>query len=193
MFIAIEGIDGAGKTTLARGIFNLLSEEGYPVYLTREPTDSMENYTGDGVELFLKFTINRYAHQREIEYHINNGEIVLCDRYIRSSFAYQFDGITDFFGDPDKAWRWMEEVSEIITLRPDIQVYVDVDVRTAMDRISMRGVRNPGFEDEQKLRRVREIYRKFRWDVTVDGSKDRDVMISEAFGSIIERIRRIRQ
>ncbi|MCY0851559.1 MAG: dTMP kinase [Thermoplasma acidophilum] len=189
MFIAIEGIDGAGKTTLAKGIGNLLLSEGYRVYMTKEPTDGMENYAGDGIELFLKFTINRYAHQREIDNHMKNGEIVICDRYIRSSYAYQFEGVADFFGNSERAWEWMNSVSEIIRIRPDMQIYVDVDEKTAMERISRRGLKNPHFENEQKLRGVRQIYRRFQWDLIVDGGRDIDEIISETFEKIIARLR----
>ncbi|PYB69066.1 dTMP kinase [Thermoplasma sp. Kam2015] len=188
MFIAIEGIDGAGKTTLAEGIYQLLLREGYHVYLTKEPTDDIDNYKGDAVELFLKFTLNRYRHQFDLIDRINSGCIVVCDRYIRSSYAYQFQGVQEFFGDAGKARQWMDEVSKIIKLRPDVHIYVDIDVATAMQRVSRRGIRNLGFEDEEKLRQVRDIYESFQWDIKVDGHKDKKEMIEEAFSRLKPKI-----
>ncbi|MEM0155727.1 MAG: hypothetical protein QW597_03890, partial [Thermoplasmataceae archaeon] len=64
MFVAIEGIDGSGKTTISRMLNAQLKETGFDTYLTREPTDSFKTAkneeksreTEDGIHLFFQFT-----------------------------------------------------------------------------------------------------------------------------------------
>lgn len=102
MFIVLEGLDGSGKTTQVKNILNHISSK-YPekkVVLTREPggfvnvvgeeirqvllNNEMDDYTRA-----LLYAASRYEHQLLIRKWIEEDVIVLCDRYIYSSLAYQ--------------------------------------------------------------------------------------------------------
>ena len=97
MFIAIEGIDGSGKSTLASSIEKVLSSLNYRVYRTYEPTDKfienqaiLEKSGRDEPLLLLSlFLKDRIEHSNEIKRQLDMGNIVICDRYSLSTFAYQ--------------------------------------------------------------------------------------------------------
>src|SRR6266545_7485707 len=96
-FVTFEGIDGAGKTTVSRLVGDSFRSAGARVFLTTEPTatwlgDAVRRGYDDDVgpiaESFL-FLADRAAHINEIRTHLENGELVLCDRYADSTYAYQ--------------------------------------------------------------------------------------------------------
>ena len=107
-FVTFEGIDGSGKTTVARLVADRLAEKGERVFLTAEPTKawlgdavrrSYEDDVGGLAESFL-FLADRAAHQEEIRIHLDSGEIVLCDRYLDSTYAYQGARLEGIVPDP---------------------------------------------------------------------------------------------
>lgn len=180
MFISLEGIDGAGKTTISRMLQASLQEKGAKVFLTREPTERIEwneklrsgRDTATGISLFFRFTEDRYVHQSEIKEHLENGEIVLCDRYLLSSFAYQGAILEDAFPDRESTLKWMEDTSSVITVRPDITFYLDLSPGISMKRLSRRASLT-GFEEEKYLQHVRDLYLDidFNGKITIDGSR----------------------
>jgi dTMP kinase len=99
LFVTFEGIDGTGKSTQIqaayswlKGIYN--SEWGFnPPILTQEPfsRDLIELFPADrGWQSVLVYTFDRYRHIHEmIEPALQDGHIVLCDRYVDSTIAYQ--------------------------------------------------------------------------------------------------------
>lgn len=196
MFISFEGIDGSGKTTVSRIVFDALRDRGNRVVLTKEPTDGIvwteELRRGrdpeSGFSLFFRFTEDRYAHQKFISRHLENGDIVLCDRYLLSSFAYQGAIIESAFPDREKLVSWMMNTSSIITVRPDITFYLDIDPKVSMERLKSRESLT-GFEEKTYLDRVRDIYRyvDFPGKITVDASKEKEEVISE----ILEKIENV--
>jgi len=105
-FIVLEGGEGSGKSTVARWLKEKLEKEGYTVYLTREPGGNgspvaekirniildKENNVLPLTEAYL-FAASRAQHVNEIIIpHLNNHEIVICDRFVYSSYAYQGGG-----------------------------------------------------------------------------------------------------
>ncbi|MBI4416716.1 MAG: dTMP kinase, partial [Euryarchaeota archaeon] len=97
MFATIEGIDGSGKTTVAERVAESLEHAGVAVVRTTEPT---RTWRGDAVkwaierdvdavtEAFL-FLADREAHSAQIRAWMNDGKLVLSDRYVDSTYAYQ--------------------------------------------------------------------------------------------------------
>ena len=166
MFVALEGIDGSGKTTVSSRLRDKLESDGIRVFLTHEPTFSVDSISGklvsqrdaeSALKLFFMFTEDRYRHQAEISEKLDQGYLVLCDRYIYSSFAYQGPLLEGIFGAPERLVAWMSGVSEIIKVRPDINIYLDISADTAIKRIwNRRSI--TGFEDLQYLDRVRSYY-----------------------------------
>ncbi len=136
MLITIEGIDGSGKTTLA----DVLKSEFNDVFFTKEPTDGFEFSKLKPLEdkysslyNFFLFTSDRIEHQKEIK--DNDNKMIISDRYISSSIAYEGPLIQRFFKNRDDTIIWMLDVSRFIAM-PDLIIYLDVDIETALDRIN---------------------------------------------------------
>ena len=101
-FITLEGPEGGGKTTHAKVLAKALKEKGFDVLLTREPGGSaigdqirqilmsLENTSMHPSTEFLLFSASRAQHVREIiKPHLDQGGLVVSDRYYHSSLAYQ--------------------------------------------------------------------------------------------------------
>lgn len=102
MFIVLEGLDGSGKSTQANNIIEYIKEL-YPdkkIIATREPGGTFMHVSESIREVLLQNDMNdytrallyaasRYEHQLQIKKWIEEGYIVICDRYIYSSLAYQ--------------------------------------------------------------------------------------------------------
>ena len=193
MFVAFEGIDGTGKTTLVSLVKKEIEGRGFRVFATSEPTGRIElkeelkksREISDALSLFFRFTEDRFVHQREISEHLGKGEIVLCDRYIMSSMAYQGAILEKYFSGKDKTLQWMLAVSEIIDVRPDITFYIDVEPEVAMKRIAGRGSLT-GFEEKEYLSGVRNFYNSidFKGKITLDGSGT----LQQSLSDIMERL-----
>ena len=99
IFIVLEGGDGSGKTTQAKLIAEYLKNNGFSVVLTREPggVDTAEkirtiilNEDVDPVTEALLFASARREHLvKKVIPALNEGKIVICDRFLYSSLAYQ--------------------------------------------------------------------------------------------------------
>lgn len=164
-FIAFEGIDGCGKTTQFNMLTARLSKLGLRCYGTKEPTDSpigsliRQILTGrikaDNRVLANLFAADRADHLlNEIDgiYHkIKNGTTVITDRYYFSSYA--FHGV-----DMDMDWVIsMNDVSSNI-LRPTVTIFLDITAEKAMQRIKSTRFHAELFENEERLRLVRQKY-----------------------------------
>ena len=118
MFIAFEGLDGAGTTTHSKHLAEKLRENGYEVVLTCEPTadtptgkrirDALQHkFQISPKDLQLLFTEDRAAHLKDtIEPALSNGEIVITDRYFFSTLAY---------GALNVEMEWLKEISRSIS------------------------------------------------------------------------------
>lgn len=142
LFIAFEGGDGAGKSTQAAALAKALESSGFTVLRTREPGGTpigeklrslvLDHGHGpiDAHTEALIFAASRAAHATQvIRPALDRGEIVLTDRYIDSSVAYQGAGRglgTDAVRDIN-AWATSD-------LRPDLTVLLDVDPAVGRER-----------------------------------------------------------
>ncbi|MCL1978601.1 MAG: dTMP kinase, partial [Methanomassiliicoccaceae archaeon] len=109
-FLVIEGIDGSGKSTLCEILGKRLSDEGHSVIVTQEPThDEIGSFIREGkvkgisqkAEALL-FVADRAVHTERISKWVEEGSIVICDRYFASTVAYQSSG---FDGEAlDREW-----------------------------------------------------------------------------------------
>ncbi len=141
VFAAVEGIDGSGKSTLVRLVQRELQKAGKTVWVTAEPTQRMRKILSDNpdsydpVSLFLLFTYDRYHHQHDIAARMRENDVVISDRYILSSYAYQGSAMAGTFGSVSHAVDWMRSVSAIVTIMPDITFYLDITPEVARKRI----------------------------------------------------------
>lgn len=155
MIVAIEGIDGAGKTTQAKRLVGFLRLKGVRAEYTSEPTGSalgrmIRSYLRrGGVDphlLALLFAADRVYHlDKTVKPMLEKGRVVVCDRYLYSSYAYQ--GVMT--GHP----LWVREINKMAP-PPDIAVLLDISVEEALRRKRKR-IR---FEDPAFLEEVRREY-----------------------------------
>lgn len=145
-FITFEGLEGAGKTTQTRMLFQKLTKEGYPCVLTSEPGGSE---LGDAIkkilidvkyndmtplsELFL-FAAARAQHvEKLIRPSLEEGKIIICDRYTDASLAYQCFGR----GLPENLVRETNSRASW-NVRPDLTFFLDVEPALGLTRIYNR-------------------------------------------------------
>jgi len=185
MFIVLEGIDGAGKSTQAARLVSWLKEArgGRPVLWTREPGDcaggkDLRHILLEGdlrhphSELFL-FLADRCEHvASRIAPALQRREWVICERYCDSTLAYQCWG-------REISRRVVEELFSWCHFpRPDLSLWIDIPLDRAMERIRARGGLDR-IEGEAKdfLERVRQgftdLYREGpQWRRRIDGNGD---------------------
>lgn len=165
-FIVLEGLDGSGKSTQLKLICKKLKATGKKVFVTAEPTDS---YTGrylrkiltDCIEkdMYLQsalFLADRLEHitnpENGINKYLEEGYIVISDRYYFSSFAYQ--GTTT-----DINWVMDINLKCERMLKPDLCIFFDVDPDTCKNRIDKTREKPELYE--QNIDKIREIRKNF--------------------------------
>lgn len=143
MFITFEGSDGCGKSTQIARLAEFLRQEGYPVLLTREPggtpigeqirtiLSDLKNTEMEKRTEILLFQAARAQHVEQlINPHLQQGGLVLCDRYADSTLAYQGYGYQLFD---------LEHLRALINfatggLWPDLTLLLDVSVEEGLRR-----------------------------------------------------------
>jgi dTMP kinase len=167
LFITVEGIEGAGKSSNIAFAENLLRSHGHDVLLTREPggtplgeelRELLLGHRHDGMhdltELLLMFAARAEHLHGKILPALEAGKWVICDRFTDATYAYQGGG------------RQLD-TSAIATLenlvqenrRPDLTLLLDLPVETGLARAAKRS--EPDRFERQKLeffQRVREAY-----------------------------------
>jgi len=154
--IVIEGIDGAGKTTHARKLVRWLRKKGIRTRYTFEPTrgaigrilEKMASKRKVDVRVeALLFAADRIDHLNKIiRPLLEKGFIIISDRYVHSSIAYQSVTVGD--------QGWVEELNKFAE-KPDLVILLDVDPETGLKRIKRKRAR---FERIEILKKVREKY-----------------------------------
>jgi dTMP kinase len=150
LFITFEGCEGSGKTTVSKYLYNRLKEEGYDVIYSREPGGvdiaeqiravilNVNNTAMDPRTEALLYAASRRQHLAEVVLPaLNEGKIVLCDRFVDSSLVYQ--GYARGIG-IDKVWELNQFA--IDDCMPDMTLYYDVDVEIGLARVKSRGELN---------------------------------------------------
>ncbi len=181
IFICIEGLDGCGKTTQTKLLVEKLRQNYNAVY-TAEPSCGKigtfirksilygENRATSFAEALL-FAADRVEHvENEVLPALRQGKLVISDRYVYSSLAYQ--------GAAGLSLDWIERVNEH-ALRPELAIFIDVDPRAVMQRLKPVKSVMENLETQQK---VRQVYLKFveRGDLTkIDGNKPKYMVAEE--------------
>jgi len=185
-FICIEGLDGCGKTTQAKLLTKKLRKSHNAVY-TAEPSRGKigtlirerclygEKRLSSVIEALL-FAADRIEHvENEVLPALNQGKLVISDRYLYSSLAYQ--------GAAGLSLEWIEKINEH-ALKPDLAIFIDVDPKTAMRRLKLKKSVMENMETQQK---VRDVYLKFVAKgelVRLDGNCAKD-KVAEALSAMV--------
>ncbi|HOV79108.1 MAG TPA: dTMP kinase [Bacillota bacterium] len=157
-FIVFEGVDGSGKTTQLKLLGEELRSRGYEVLCTREPggtrvgesiRDILLNPAFNDLsplaEAFLYAAARAQHVERVILPALEEGKIVLCDRFVDSSFAYQGSG-------RGLEIPLLKKINEPATsgLVPDLVLILDFSCGSGMDRICRSGRRIDRIEGERE-------------------------------------------
>ncbi len=188
--IVIEGIDGAGKTTIAKWLVDWFNSRGYRAIYTYEPTDSQlvdalkrSSYRSAVLDA-LVYAADRILHlYNKILPALENGVVVVMDRYYYSSVAYQGAQGADI--------EWVFTINRY-ALKPDLAIYIDVDPETGLSRLKSLGSRRfPEYEEVSLLKRVREIYLMLveRGElILVDGRRSIDEVKNSVLEIVLSRL-----
>ena len=173
VFVCVEGLDGCGKTTQAKLLVRRLNRNYDAVY-TAEPSSGkigrfikkhclLGEKRSSGVVEALLFAADRFEHVENIVLPaMQKGKIVVSDRYVYSSLAYQ--GATGL----DLEWIW--KINEH-AIPPDLAIFIDVRPETVVRRLKLK---KSVMENLETQRKVREVYVEFVEKgelVRVDGNK----------------------
>lgn len=169
-FITFEGPEGAGKTTVISVIYERLQKSGEKVLLTREPggikiSEEIRNIILDNrnVEMDAKTEALLYAAARRqhlverVIPALEDGYIVLCDRFIDSSLAYQ--GYGREIG--------MDEILEINQFAidetmPDLTIFFDISPEEGLARVTSNEKREQNRLDNEKLSFHKKVYEGYQ-------------------------------
>lgn len=169
-FITFEGPEGAGKTTVILQLFNRLRAEGKKVILTREPggipiAESIravilnnDHQEMDGKTEALLYAAARRQHLVEkVIPAIEAGTIVLCDRFIDSSLAYQ--GYARGLGIDEVLMINQFAIGKIM---PDLTVFFDIDPEQGLARIAQNDERELNRLDKESIVFHRKVYEGYQ-------------------------------
>ena len=204
MFITIEGPEGSGKTTATNKVIEELVKRGYDVVRTREPGGTpiseqirnvildKENTAMDPRTEALLYAAARRQHLVEKVWPLTReGKIVVCDRYIDSSLAYQG-------GARGLGIQNIIDINMFATENtwPDLTLLFDIEPELGLARISANASREVNRLDLEKLefhKKVRETFLELAKSqpnrfVVIDASKSQEEVASAALNAILTRI-----
>jgi dTMP kinase len=194
VFICIEGLDGSGKTTQAT-ILTARLQNSRKVFCTAEPSRGKIGsfirdcclYEKERLPIeaeALLFAADRIEHmENELSPCLAEGNLVICDRYIYSSLAYQ--------GSTGLSLDWIKTINAR-ALQPDFSIFIDVSPERVLERLRRKKSVMETLETQQK---VREIYLKFVEKgelILIDGDKPIDMVADELYSKVLSLIDTVR-
>jgi len=189
LLISFEGIDGSGKSTQCKMLYHELLDRGYGVHLYREPGGTVisekirkilldrENVEMSPVtEMLLYFSSRNQLISEKVLPALKRGEIVLLDRFVDSTIAYQGYG-------RDLSLENIRKVAEVAIgeLTPDLTILVDTPLDTAEDRMDHRQLDRLEAENAEFKQRTRNGYLQLAKDephrfLLLDGRESIEVL-----------------
>ncbi|AKB17363.1 MULTISPECIES: dTMP kinase [unclassified Methanosarcina] len=162
--ITLEGIDGSGKSTVAKKLQESSELCVFEPVFTREPTrgtltgnaveNAIQSDTDQLAELFL-FTADHAEHLAKlVKPALENGKTVISDRYSDSRYAYQGITLKNLLENP---LEWVRNLHRDWTVVPDLTFLFDIEPEIAVKRCGKRGEQTK-FEKIEFLRGVRELF-----------------------------------
>jgi dTMP kinase len=188
VLIAIEGIDGAGKSTLQRLLARRWRRRGWPVSLRQEPStpdvarEALKAGRKDPWRAAAYFTLDRLAERESLRRLLSTPRIVLTDRSYYSTMAYQGTAMSP------KARRHVERLQRRVTVKPDRVLFLNLPPEVGIERVSRRKGSRSLVERMEILNRVAGSYRKMSrrrdW-ILLDARKSPEVIARKA-GHLLE-------
>lgn len=189
-FITFEGLDGSGISTQAFKLKERLRSKGYEVYLTKEPTDGLigslirgvlrKELIVDSVTLALLFAADRMSHTRNIVKFLNEGIIVISDRYRLSSYAFQSIEVE---------LEWIKKINEK-SIASDLTFIIDTPPLVCVRRLQKQRFHMELYEEIEKLEKIREVYHALAEEENniflIDGNRPEEVVSDEVFEKVKE-------
>ncbi|HZY38113.1 MAG TPA: dTMP kinase [Mucilaginibacter sp.] len=165
LFIALEGIDGSGKSTQLKLLKEKFEQAGHKVYTTCEPTDSpigkiirdifTHKMEADHLTIAALFVADRLDHllnkTNGIIKMLEDGYTVITDRYYLSSYAYQSAHV-------DLDWVIQANSLSAGLLRPDLNIYIDITPEQSIDRLKKGRSTIELYETLENLQKVHDKY-----------------------------------
>jgi dTMP kinase len=166
-FIVFEGIDGSGKSEQFRRLTEKKKKEHYRIVATREPTKNTEigkfinrvlyeNAKISEETLALLFAADRVEHTNNVILPaLKQNSIVVSDRYVYSSIAYQTKGM-----DKELNKDWVSTINKF-AIKPDVVIYLDITAETGQNRLKNGQIRfgdHTYFENIIKQEKIRSVY-----------------------------------
>lgn len=184
VFVAVEGLDGAGTTTQVERVADALAEvTRRSVVETAEPTDGpvgelIRAHLGGEIDvgpdtLAMLFAADRLEHCREIGDRLAAGDVVVTDRYALSSYAYQAV-------DADADLDWLRTINRAART-PDVTVFVDVPPEECVDRLDAD---ERGEERFERLDTLEDVRASYGWAITVEREAGNDVRVIDGDASV---------
>ena len=192
-FICIEGLDGCGKTTQAKLLAKKLRKRHNAVYTAEPSHGRIGTYIRNSclygkkrlssVLEALLFAADRIEHlETEVIPALEEGRLVISDRYVYSSLAYQ--------GAAGLSLDWIETVNEH-ALQPDLAVFIDVDPKAVVSRLKPK---KSVMEDLETQKKVRQTYLKFVKEgrlTRIDGNRSESEVAEDVYAIVTEFLKRI--
>jgi dTMP kinase len=187
LFIALEGIDGSGKSTQTKLLSQRLANVGHKVYATFEPTDSpigsmirnimKGRLNADHKTIAGLFVADRLDHLLNevngIVKKLEEGYTVITDRYYFSSYAYHGTHM-------NMDWVINANAMSAEILRPDINIFIDVLPETSMRRLNENRSNIELYETLENLQNVREKY----FEAFAKLKHEENIFITDGNGSL---------
>lgn len=200
ILIALEGIDGSGKSVLAKNLYNYFAKHT-KVLLTKEPGGSdlgkqlrtiLQEHTQpiDPKAEFLLFAADRAQHFTQVIIpHLQQNYMIISDRMADSSLVYQGygRGLDKDIIKKVNAWAMQN-------IKPDLTVYVQIDAATAAERFTSRNTKLSRFEQEKTvffeklIAGYNELYQHEEHVIIIDGSQSPAAVAAQAQQEISKRI-----
>lgn len=208
MFISLEGPDGAGKSSVLEALIPILEAKGQAFVTTREPggvavaekirdvvLDPKHTEIDEKTELLLYIASRRQHLVERILPALDRGEMVLVDRFIDSSVAYQGFGRGLKVADID----WL---NDFVTdgLKPDLTLYFDIEAEEGLARIAKSKERGADRLDRESVewhQRVREGYLSILEKEPnrvrkIDASQPLEKVVADTLAVLAERVESLR-
>ena len=194
IFVCLEGLDGCGKTTQAKLLVRRLKTKYEAVY-TAEPSRGQigkfikkrylhASTRGSTVVEALLFAADRVEHlKNEVAPALEKGKIVVSDRYVFSSLAYQGAAGIDL--------KWIENVNKHV-FRPDLALFIDVDPKTVVGRLKQKKSVMENLETQLKVQQVYSKYVETGALVRIDGNKSKREVAKAIWQAVSDHLRRTR-